>query len=130
CPACGAFHEVIWEDIVWEVEDDATTAKYLCRSCRALGAELRKPWMVANGRWRATRPDAASHRGYRINALVSLLANATWPQLKAEWFRAKRGGPAEMQPFANQVLGRTWKTSVNAVDADVLRSRVEAFGFA
>ena len=84
--------------------------------------------MVANGRWRATRPEIANHRGYRINALVSLLANATWPQLMAEWFRAKRGGPAEMQPFVNQVLGRTWKTSINAVDADVLRARVEPFG--
>jgi phage terminase large subunit GpA-like protein len=46
----------------------------------------------------------------------------------SEWFRAKRGGPAEQQPFVNQVLGRTWKTSINAVDADVLRTRVEPFG--
>jgi terminase, large subunit len=33
-----------------------------------------------------------------------------------------------MQPFVNQVLGRTWKTSINAVDADVLSARVEPFG--
>jgi phage terminase large subunit GpA-like protein len=33
-----------------------------------------------------------------------------------------------MQPFVNQVLGRTWKTSINAVDADVVRARVEPFG--
>ena len=33
-----------------------------------------------------------------------------------------------MQPFFNQVLGCTWKTSINAVDADVLRARVEPFG--
>src|SRR3954452_4156662 len=128
CPACGEFHEIRWEDIVCEVEHDATTAKYLCRSCGAFVEERHKPWMVSSGRWRATRPEVASHRGYRINALVSLLANATWPQLMAEWFRAKRGGPAEMQPFVNQVLGRTWKTSINAVDADVLRARVEPFG--
>src|SRR4051812_12466799 len=128
CPACGAFHEVRWEDIVCEVEHDAATARYLCRSCGGLVEERNKPWMVSNGRWRATRPEVASHRGYRINALVSLLANATWPQLMAEWFRAKRGGPAEIQPFVNQVLGRTWKTSINAVDADMLRARVEPFG--
>ena len=128
CPACGAFHEIHWEDIVCEVEHDPTTAKYLCRSCGAFVEERNKPWMIANGRWRATRPEVANHRGYRVNALVSLLANATWPQLMAEWFRAKRGGPAEMQPFVNQVLGRTWKTSINAVDADVLRARVEPFG--
>ena len=128
CPSCGAFHEIAWEDIVCEVEHDPTTAKYLCRSCGTLVEERHKPWMVANGRWRATRPEIGNHRGYRINALVSLLANATWPQLMAEWFRAKRGGPAEMQPFVNQVLGRTWKTSINAVDADVLRARVEPFG--
>ncbi|MCC2651677.1 MAG: bacteriophage tail assembly protein [Microvirga sp.] len=128
CPACGAFHEVQWEDIVCETEHDPTTAKYLCRSCGTFVEERHKPWMVANGRWRATRPEVTNHRGYRINALVSLLANATWPQLMAEWFRAKRGGPAEQQPFVNQVLGRTWKTLINAVDADVLRARVEPFG--
>ena len=52
-----------------------------------------------------------------IHALVSLLANATWPQLMAEWFRAKRGGSAEQQPFINQVLGRTWKTSITRAAA-------------
>jgi phage terminase large subunit GpA-like protein len=130
CPECGTFHEIRWEDIVCEVEHDPTTATYLCRSCGKLIVERHKPWMVEHGRWRATRPEITNHRGYRINALVSLLANATWPQLMDEWFRAKRGGPGELQPFVNQVLGRTWKTSINAVDADILRSRVEPFGFA
>jgi phage terminase large subunit GpA-like protein len=64
CPACGAFHEVQWEDIVCETEHDPTTAKYLCRSCGTFVEERHKPWMVANGRWRATRPEVTNHRGY------------------------------------------------------------------
>src|SRR3954453_10696536 len=70
CPECGAFHEIQWEDILCAVEHDPTTAKYLGRSCGKLIAERYKAWMVENGRWRATRPDVTSHRGYRINDLI------------------------------------------------------------
>jgi len=129
CPNCGVYAEIMWEDIVCEKEHDAETAKYLCRSCNNLIDERHKPWMVDHGVWRATRPDVKGHAGFRVNALVSLIANATWPKLMAEWFRAKRGGPSEIQVFVNTVLGRVYKTSVYAVDADVLRSRVEPFGW-
>ena len=44
--------------------------------------------MVRAGRWRATR-DVKSHAGFRLNALVSLLSNASWGQLAAEYERAK-----------------------------------------
>jgi phage terminase large subunit GpA-like protein len=47
----------------------------------------------------------------------------------AEWFKAKRGGPSEIMVFKNTILGQTYKTSVYAIDADVLRSRVEPMGF-
>ena len=129
CPQCGVYREIQWEDIVCEAEHDAATAKYLCPSCNKLIEERHKPWMVAHGVWRVTRPDVQSHAGFRINALVSLIANATWPKLMAEWFKAKRGGPSEIMVFKNTVLGQVYKTSVYAVDADVLRSRVEPFGW-
>jgi hypothetical protein len=40
-------------------------------------------------------PDVAGHRGFRINALVSLLPNASWGQLAKEYLEAKRGGPLD-----------------------------------
>lgn len=128
CPECSAFNEIQWErDILWEPERPET-ARYRCPHCSAMVAERFKPWMIDNGRWRAQRPEVQGHRGFRINALVSLLANATWPKLAAEWLKAKRGGPAILQPFVNTVLGRSWRTSVALVDADVLKERAEPWG--
>ena len=63
-----------------------------------------------------------------MNALVSLLANAAWPKLAAEWLKAKRGGPAEQQVFVNLILGKPWKTSINRLSAEVLAGRVEPIG--
>src|SRR5688572_16927725 len=36
CSAYGAFREIMWEDIVCEIEHDPTTAKYLCGGCGIL----------------------------------------------------------------------------------------------
>ena len=42
--------------------------------------------------------------------------------------KAKRGGPAELQVFTNLTLGKTWRTSINRLSADVLAGRVEPIG--
>ena len=87
-----------------------------------------KPALVEAGRWRPQRPEILNHRGFRLNALVSLLPNAAWPKLAAEWLKAKRGGPAELQVFTNLILGKPWKTSLNRLSAEVLAGRVEPIG--
>ena len=74
------------------------------------------------------RPEIVGHRGYRLNTLVSLLPNAAWGKLAAEFLKAKRGGPAELQVFTNLTLGKTWRTSINRLSADVLAGRVEPIG--
>jgi len=56
CPACGAFTELVWQDIQWE-PGRPETAAFRCPSCRVLVSESAKPGMVGAGRWRATRPD-------------------------------------------------------------------------
>ena len=63
-----------------------------------------------------------------MNALISLLPNAAWGKLAAEWVKAKRGGPAEQQVFVNLILGKPWKTSLNRLSAEVLAGRVEPIG--
>ena len=67
------------------------TAAFRCPFCRALVPESVKPGMVEAGRWRATRPDVVGHAGFRLNALVSLLANAGWAKLAAEFLRVPYG---------------------------------------
>jgi phage terminase large subunit GpA-like protein len=127
CPECGTFSEIVWENIEWE-PDRPETAKWQCPSCRELISERWKPQMVAAGRWRATKPEVERHKGYRMSALISLLANASWPKLAAEYIEAKRQGPAYQQVFANTVLGRPWRMTLHRVDADTLMERAEPWG--
>ena len=62
--------------------------------------ESHKPAMVEAGRWRATAPDVKGHAGFRLNALVSLLHNARWGVLAAEFLKAK-DSPELLQVFTN-----------------------------
>lgn len=81
--------------------------------------------MVAAGRWRATRPEVKAHAGFRLNALVSLLANAGWGKLAAEFLAAK-DDPAELQVFTNTILAEGWSTPA-MVDETALAARAEPF---
>ena len=76
CPSCGGYAEVLWQHIEWESEHPETAA-FRCPHCQSLIDERHKPAMVEAGHWRATRPEVSSHHGYRLNALVSPLANAS-----------------------------------------------------
>jgi phage terminase large subunit GpA-like protein len=137
CPYCGSSFEILWEHMRWS-PGDPDSAHVICPHCeeieRAGGDKARpifnrdKLRMVEQGAWRATKPEVKNHRGYRLNALVSLLANTSWPTLVAEWLRAKRGGPSMQQPFVNLTLAKPWKSTLNSVSADILLGRAEPFG--
>ncbi len=125
CPECGAFSEITWAHIEWP-EGRPHEAAYRCPHCKTLIAERRKPAMVAAGRWRATHPDAQGHAGFRLNALVSLLANASWSRLAAEFVAAK-DDPERLQPFVNTVLAEGWRGPGGELDEATLQSRAEPF---
>lgn len=129
CPHCGVFFEPQWEHIVW-TRGEPETAVCACPHCAEAIEERFKSQMVASGAWRATRPDVKGHAGFRLSTLISLLANARWAKLVAEFEAARKSGPAEMQVFVNTVLGRVWKTSLDDLDEAKLRDRVEDFGLA
>jgi phage terminase large subunit GpA-like protein len=107
CPECGAFNEIACSNIERE-SGEPETAKYMCPHCKAFVDERNKPDMVDNGRWRALKPDVVGHRGFRINALVSLLPNASWGQLAREYLDAKRGGPCLPGIRSRTTSGATW----------------------
>ena len=125
CPHCGDFHEIAWKDIHWQPERPETAA-WACPSCGALTEDRDKPRMVAAGRWRALRPDVQGHHGYRINALVSLLPNATWPKLAAEFLEAKRS-PEVLKAFTTTVLAEPWRSAGEELDESDLAARAEPF---
>jgi len=82
--------------------------------------------MVAAGQWRATKPEVRSHAGFRLNSLISLLANASWAKLAQEFLQA-RSDPQELQTFVNTFLGQGWSTP-SMIDEGALAARAEDFG--
>src|SRR5262249_45614573 len=126
CASCGAFAEILWSHIEWE-PGRPETAAFRCPSCRELVPETAKPAMVAAGRWRATRPEVKGHAGFRLNALVSGLATASWGKLAAEFLRAKEDSD-ELQVFVNTILAQGWREAAVEVDERDVAARAEPFG--
>ena len=126
CPACATFTEIMWGRIEWE-SGHPETAAFRCPHCQDLIAETHKPAMVAAGRWRATRPEVLGHAGFRLNALVSALANATWAKLAAEFLKVKDDSD-ELMVFVNTILGQGWRAAAVEVDDAAVAARAEPFG--
>lgn len=126
CPSCGTFTEITWDHIVW-VEDAPETARWCCPHCNDEIEERHKPRMVAEGRWRAQRPEVAGHAGFQMNALVSLHANAAWGKLAAEFLSAK-DDPTTLQTFVNTILGQGWRADGEELDETDMQARAEDFG--
>ncbi len=126
CPECGGMTEIMWGHIEWQA-DRPETAAFRCPHCAALIAERHKGAMVTAGEWRATRPDVKGHAGFRLNALVSLLPNASWAKLAAEFLAAKEDA-AELQVFTNTILAQGWNAPGAELDETALQARAEDFG--
>ena len=126
CPDCGGHTEIEWRHIRWEAERPETAA-FACPHCGSLVDERHKPAMVDRGRWRATAPEVVGHAGFRLSALVSLLPNAAWGKLAAEFTRAK-DDPGELQVFVNTILAQGWTGGDLSVDPLAIAARAEKFG--
>ena len=125
CPECGERTEIKWQNIEWEA-DKPETAAFRCPPCQGLIEERFKAEMVGRGVWRITQPTVAGHAGFRINALVSLLANASWGKLAAEFLWAKHDTD-ELRTFVNTILGQGWRDEGEEVDEALLQGRGEPF---
>jgi len=125
CPSCGAYTELLWRHIEWEA-DRPETAAFRCPHCNELIDERHKVEMVAAGRWRAMAPDVVGHAGFKLNALVSLLANAAWGKLAEEFIRAK-ADTDDLKAFTNTILAEGWQDEGEELDEIDVASRATKF---
>ena len=126
CPVCGVFTEIKWQHIEWQ-PDQPETAAFHCPHCDQMIEERYKPAMVAQGIWRISCPEIKGHAGFRLNALVSGLANASWAKLAVELIAAK-GHPDALQVFVNTILAEGWREAAEEADPAELAGRAEDFG--
>lgn len=131
CPECNEFHEIKWADIKWdktpEGEHLPETAHYCCPSCGSVVEENHKTQMVADGRWRATKPEVKGHAGFKINALVSPLKNVRWSILVGEFLKAKNN-PEDLRTFMNTILAEGTGESADDLDEQLLYEQRQPFG--
>lgn len=126
CPKCGAFTEILWSHIEWP-DNEPERAAFRCPHCRSLIDEQHKPAMVNRGHWRITAPKVRGHAGFRLNALVSLLPNASWAKLASEFILAK-SNPDSLRVFVNTTLAQAWKSDTGSdIDELALMKRAERF---
>ena len=123
---CGGFAEIVWSISSGRRAIPARRALDAPPAARSSPSAL-KPAMVEAGRWRATAPHVEGHAGFRLNALVSVHANASWGRLAEEFVRAK-DDPAELQTFVNTILAQGWRAPGEDVDESALAGRAEPFG--
>jgi phage terminase large subunit GpA-like protein len=126
CRQCGEFFEILWHHIQWP-EGRPEEAACICPQCGGVNEERFKAEMIEEGDWRITKPEVKDHAGFRINAMVSLFANARWGLLAAEYLKAKKSGPSDHMVFVNTVEGRVWKQSLDSVDEKTLQAKTEFF---
>jgi phage terminase large subunit GpA-like protein len=127
CPDCGGLTEMLWKHIEWDA-GEPETARFVCPHCEVRVPERFKAEMVARGDWRITRPEIKGHAGFRLNALVSGLPNASWAKLAAEFLRAKEDTD-DLRVFVNTILAEGWRDDDgDDVDELALAARAEPFG--
>ncbi len=126
CPYCQHWQQILWRHIQWP-EGRPEEAAFCCEECGAITEERHKAEMVANGRWRALRPEITDHAGFRCNVLVSTLANAAWGKIAAEFLVAKRNVD-QLQTWTNTLMAEGWKEAAEEVDENDIARRAEPFG--
>ncbi len=131
CPHCGEHFEPTWKCVHWDKTEEGEhlpdTAHMVCPHCEAVIEESAKPAMVEAGRWRATRPHVKGHAGFKTSALISTLANASWPELVKE-FLASKNDPDLLRVFTNCLLGQAWIDKAGeGLDDSELQNRAESF---
>jgi phage terminase large subunit GpA-like protein len=126
CPSCGAFHELDWQAIRWP-ENRPEEAAWCCPSCEEHIPEKHKWQMTKQGIWTTKNPQAGRrHVGFKINSLSSMLPNAAWGKLAAEFLLSK-DDPALHRVFVNTVLGLPYQEAGDEIDEDALKDRAEPF---
>lgn len=126
CPHCEHKQVLEWEQIKWH-KKDPETAHYECVDCKGKIYDSHKTWMLENGEWIATNPEAdASHVGFHINALYSPVGWKSWTDCVRQWLNAQ-GNIKKLKTFVNTVLGQCWKERGDAPEWERLYERRENY---
>ena len=134
CPHCGGYHEIRFQDIRYEYEEQIIAGKktyqvnsisYVCPGCGCISNEYEMKRQPA--RWEAENPAAYASgcRSFWLNAFVS--SWATWESIIRKYLAAI-GSTRKMQVVYNTCFGELWEDRGDIEDEDTLMARREDYG--
>lgn len=122
CNACGAFQQLLWEQVKWE-SDQPDTAYYECVHCQEHWDDQQKNYNISYGHWEKTNPEATT-AGFHISNIYSSFK--TLKDLVSNFLIAKKD-QEQLRAFINTQLGQTWKTEATTVGEINFLNRLEAY---
>ena len=125
CPQCGHMHALEWENLQAFIEahpDDEPC--FTCPSCGYWIEQHHRAEMNRHGGWVAHSPEAKVIGFYLWSAYSPL---ESWASIRDAWFKAK-GDPASEQTFANDVVGRAYKSAGESPPWETIRDRAAEGG--
>jgi phage terminase large subunit GpA-like protein len=124
CQHCGALQFPRLEHFRWD-HDDATTVRYLCKSCGAEHDLKQADKVKLSGRWVCTKDGPETTAGFWFNEWASFFAR--WDDTLSEWIGAQ-GDPARKQAVVNTAFGEPWEGEGERAEPHALMQRCEDYG--
>ena len=125
CLHCGEFHTLQWKSVLRE-KDRIEEAAHFCPHCGCAQPDAGKEEQLANGDWRAQKPEVKGWAGFRLSGLYSPWR--TYAQIVREYFDCK-DDPLRYRVFVNTTLGWVWRTGKAATSIEKLLARRENYTY-
>ena len=134
CPECGEFHEINFDDIKFQYEENkagkktdynVTFVEWCCPSCGCLSSE--DTMRQQPTRWHADNPDAIQkgHRSFWLNGFASPWQR--WETIVYEFLKARKD-PEKLKVVYNTMLGKLWEERGELDDEGTYLGRREDYG--
>ena len=125
CPHCGAFQQLIWQQVVWP-DGEPELARYKCEHCEEEFEEHHKNRILERGIWEPQNPDEGEWAGYHISTLYAPLGWYSWADMAKQYVAAEKSDEA-MKVFQNTCLGLSYADTGEAPDWELLHNRREDY---
>lgn len=135
CPHCKAKQVLKFSNLQFEILNkdtdtetvDEKSVYYKCEICDGKITEDKKTWMLMNGEWIPSNPNAPKEvRSYHINSLYSPLGWYSWAKMASDFWEAK-DDPFSIKAFRNTKLGETYVEKAEQPSSHKLKEMAENY---
>lgn len=125
CPHCDHFHELTWDNFVFDKNDMEVAPHFQCPECDGIIEEKHKLSIDLRGKWVAEAPENGKRiTGYRINEFYSQFS--TWSGIRDSFLESYKS-VEKLKVWTNTVLGQVWSQEETLTDDEAIKARREFY---